>query len=107
MSKAKERPLVILGAGASIEYGIPATIKFTDIIEAAVMSDPWVQSQGGDAAYQTIKRRLKRYLHNPGIVLRTRADIHSAGSCRGSAALAAVHTPAPAERFLPVDRTAR
>ncbi|MDA9537280.1 hypothetical protein ACM41_13965 [Bradyrhizobium sp. CCBAU 21362] len=68
MSKAKERALVILGAGGSIEYGIPATIKFTDIIEAAVMSDPWVQSQGGGAAYQTIKRRLKRYLHNPGTV---------------------------------------
>ncbi|ACI94754.1 hypothetical protein OCAR_7656 [Afipia carboxidovorans OM5] len=68
MSKAKERALVILGAGASIEYGIPATIKFTDIIETAVMSDPWVQSQQGDVAYKTIKRRLKRYLYNPGIV---------------------------------------
>jgi NAD-dependent SIR2 family protein deacetylase len=30
MSKAKERALVILGAGASIEFGIPATVKFTD-----------------------------------------------------------------------------
>jgi hypothetical protein len=68
MTKPKERALIILGAGASIEYGVPATIKFTDIIEAAVMSDPWVQNQKGDVAYQTIKRRLRRYLHNPGIV---------------------------------------
>ena len=68
MAKAKQRALVILGAGASIEYGVPATIPFTDIIEAAVLSDRWVQSQQGDIAYKTIKRRLKRYLHNPGVV---------------------------------------
>ena len=68
MSKTRERALVVLGAGASIEYGIPATVDFTDIIEAAVISDPWVQSQNGDAAYKTIKRRLKRYLRDPGIV---------------------------------------
>ena len=52
MSKAKQRALVILGAGASVEYDIPATVKFTHIIEAAVMSDPWVRSQQGDAAYK-------------------------------------------------------
>jgi NAD-dependent SIR2 family protein deacetylase len=68
MAKAKERAVIILGAGASIEYGIPATIPFTDIIETAVLSDRWVQSQQGDLAYKTIKRRLKRYLRNPGMV---------------------------------------
>lgn len=75
MTKPKERALIILGAGASIEYGVPATVKFTDIIEAAVMSDPWVQNQQGDVAYQTIKRRLKRYLHNPGIVFTSSKSI--------------------------------
>lgn len=50
MAKAKERALLILGAGASIEYRIPASIPFTDIIETAVMSDRWVQSQQGDLA---------------------------------------------------------
>lgn len=68
MTKSKERALLILGAGGSIEYGVPATLKFTDIIETAITADPWVQAQQGDAAYRTIKRRLKRYLHNPGIV---------------------------------------
>ncbi|WP_119274883.1 hypothetical protein [Taklimakanibacter deserti] len=66
--KSKRRVLVILGAGASIEYGIPATQKFTDIIETAILGDRWVQNQKGDEAYRTIKRRLKRYLHDPGIV---------------------------------------
>lgn len=68
MAKTKDRAVIILGAGASIEYGIPTTVKFTDVIETAVMSDPWVQSQGGDAAYKIIKRRLEQYLRNPGIV---------------------------------------
>ena len=50
MAKTKERALVVMGAGASIEFGIPATIKFTDIVEAAVMSDPWIRSIACSAA---------------------------------------------------------
>ncbi len=68
MAIDKKRALVLLGAGASIEFGVPATLKFTEIIEAGVLGDAWVQDQQGDKAYRTIKRRLKRYLKNPGIV---------------------------------------
>jgi hypothetical protein len=50
MSKAKERALVILGAGAPIEFGIPATVKFTDIIEAAVMSGVFISPPFEDKA---------------------------------------------------------
>lgn len=63
-----KRALVLLGAGASIDFGVPSTVAFSGIIEEKVLDDAWVQSQGGDAAYRTIKRRLKRYLKDPGIV---------------------------------------
>jgi hypothetical protein len=63
-----KRSVILLGAGASVEFGVPSTPKFSDIIEKKVLNDAWVQSQGGDAAYRTIKRRLKHYLKDPGVV---------------------------------------
>jgi NAD-dependent SIR2 family protein deacetylase len=63
-----KRAVILLGAGASLEFGVPSTLEFSDIIEKKVLNDAWVQSQGGDVAYRTIKRRLKRYLKDPGVV---------------------------------------
>jgi hypothetical protein len=64
----KRRVLVLLGAGASVEYNAPTTDQLTDAIEREVMNDPWVKATGGDAAFTIIKSRLKAYLHDPGIV---------------------------------------
>lgn len=60
--------LVLLGAGASVEYKVPTTDQLTAAIEREVMGDPWLKTTGGDAAFAIIKGRLKAYLHRPGIV---------------------------------------
>ena len=63
-----KRAVILLGAGASIDFGVPPTLKFSDIIEEKVLNDPVLQSYGGDTAYRTIKSRLKCYLKSPGTV---------------------------------------
>ena len=64
----KKRALVLLGAGASVEYRAPTTDQLTSAIEQGVMSDPWMKTVGGDSAFEAIKTQLKAYLHRPGIV---------------------------------------
>jgi hypothetical protein len=68
MLPKRQRAIVILGAGASVEYGIPATIPHTDIIENAVCADAWMKRVGGDVAFRKIKNDLSGYLTNPGVV---------------------------------------
>ena len=63
-----KRALVLLGAGASIEYGTPSTFDLTDAIERIVGVDPIMVGEGGDVAFQTIKARLGAYLTDPGTV---------------------------------------
>lgn len=63
-----KRVVVIFGAGASVEYGVPTTVALSDLIEERVCADAWVRHQGGDRAYATIKGRLAGYLMRPGIV---------------------------------------
>ena len=46
MLPKRQRAIVILGAGASVEYGIPATIPLSDIIEAMVCADAWMKRVG-------------------------------------------------------------
>jgi hypothetical protein len=65
---SKRRALVLLGAGASIEYKAPTTDQLTDAIDSEVASDAFMQSAGADAALQVIRARLKAYLHRPGVV---------------------------------------
>jgi len=65
---ARKRAVVLLGAGASIEYGAPCTTKLTSNIEAAVVADPWMQHNGSDAAYGKIKTALQSYLTKPSDV---------------------------------------
>jgi hypothetical protein len=64
----KKRVPVLLGAGASVEYKAPTTDQLTSAIEREVIGDPWMKTAGGDAAFATIKTRLKAYLRRPGIV---------------------------------------
>lgn len=64
----KKRAVVLLGAGASVEYKAPSTTKLTDDIERSVMADAWMKRSGGDAAYAAIRDSLKAYLCKPGIV---------------------------------------
>lgn len=64
----RQRAVVILGAGASIEYGMPATIALSEIIENAICADPWMMRIGGDVAFRKIKAGLSGYLTNPGVV---------------------------------------
>lgn len=64
----KKRAIVLFGAGASVEYKVPSTTTLTEDIERSVMADGWMKHSGGDAAYATIRNKLKDYLCNPGVV---------------------------------------
>lgn len=64
----RQRAVVILGAGASIEYGMPATIALSEIIGNTICADPWMVRVGGDVAFRKIKDDLSGYLTNPGVV---------------------------------------
>lgn len=62
MSKhGKPRALVIVGAGASVEYGIPGTIGFGELIDEAIRNDAWCVKTGGADAYFDIKEQLLSY----------------------------------------------
>jgi hypothetical protein len=63
-----KRVVVLLGAGASVELGVPDTNGLTEIIAKRVTSDEWVRSQGGDVAFRNIGNTLSTYLTTPGIV---------------------------------------
>lgn len=60
-----KRVVVILGAGASVEFGAPATSKLTENIEQRICSDEWMRHQDGDAAFRKIKEMLSTHLTNP------------------------------------------
>lgn len=61
----RPRALVVVGAGASVEYGIPATAGFGDLIEAAVASDDYCRHTGGDAVYRDVRNALTQYYGKP------------------------------------------
>lgn len=59
------RAIVLIGAGASIEYKAPSTATLTTAIEQAILADSWMQASGGAAAYTEIKQGLNSYLKGP------------------------------------------
>ncbi|MEA9751488.1 SIR2 family protein [Xanthomonas campestris pv. raphani] len=61
MSRGKKRALIIVGAGASIEYGIPATVEFGKLIEDHLANDTYCRSTGGYDAYCEVKSKLESY----------------------------------------------
>ncbi|WP_080098398.1 SIR2 family protein [Xanthomonas oryzae] len=64
--KNKKRALVIVGAGASIEYGIPATAEFGSLIEDHLANDDYCRIKGGYDAYCEVKSKLESYYYpNP------------------------------------------
>lgn len=63
-----KRALVLFGAGASVEYKAPSTIGLTTTIEQAVAADRYLQTTGGDAAFQAIRAGLAGYLRKPGVI---------------------------------------
>lgn len=60
-----KKAMVLLGAGASRDYGAPLTGGLTNIIEREVKADAFVRSMGGDAAFDAIKSKLTSYLKEP------------------------------------------
>lgn len=62
----KRRALIVVGAGASVEYGIPATASFGAIIDAAVRADLFCQRSGGTEAYFDVQQKLATYYQSEG-----------------------------------------
>jgi len=57
---------LILGAGASIEFGSPSTEALTTLIEKRLEGDQWIQGNNVFATYQLIKGKLQEFLVKPG-----------------------------------------
>lgn len=57
----QQRALIVAGAGASVEYGIPATAPLGALIEAGIAKDRYCVSVGGVDAYHDIKSILTDY----------------------------------------------
>jgi len=60
-SLKKKRALIIVGAGASVDYGIPVTAKFGSLIEADLQANKYCVQTGGWDAYLQIKDQLEAY----------------------------------------------
>ena len=71
----KKKLVMITGAGASISFGCPSTLGFTNLIENALRSDS-ILSSSEISLYDTIVESLQSYLVNPGIL--TFEDIYQA-----------------------------
>jgi hypothetical protein len=65
---SRKRAVLVVGAGASIEYGAPSTHDLTAKIEQKVMTDDWMKYCGGDKAFQFVKGQLEGYLRQPSDV---------------------------------------
>lgn len=50
--KKSRRALVVTGAGASLDFGIPGTAELTGKIEAQVLADKFSRCCGADSAYK-------------------------------------------------------
>ena len=62
MTQRKKRALVLLGAGASIEFGAPCTAKLTQIIKNKVCANKILRCCGSDGIYMKISEVLSDYL---------------------------------------------
>lgn len=60
----RKRALVLVGAGASVEFGVPATVPFTHELEAMILADEYLQQTGGAKAYLEIRDALAGYFTN-------------------------------------------
>ncbi|WOB57032.1 MULTISPECIES: SIR2 family protein [Pseudomonas] len=60
-SLSAKRILVLVGAGASVDFGIPQTTGFTKQLEAHLQADAYCVRSGGWDAYQFVKAELVKY----------------------------------------------
>ena len=60
----KKRALILAGAGASLEFGVPSTTDLTKAIETRVRDDKRLQECGGGHAYLQISQALAGYLED-------------------------------------------
>lgn len=56
--------MIIFGAGASVEYGIPATIPLTKIITDKINSNSRFENQKVTEVYNYVKITLEQYYGN-------------------------------------------
>lgn len=57
----KKKALVIVGAGASIEFGVPGTVALGKHIENEILNNKFCQNTGGVDAYLEVKQKLINY----------------------------------------------
>lgn len=55
-------PLIILGAGVSLDFGASSTAALTRKLEGRILEDAWMVRCGGDRAWTEIRRILGDYL---------------------------------------------
>lgn len=58
----KKRAMVLVGAGASLDFGAPSVADLTESIRQKVAADAWMRKIGGDTAYRVIYETLSTYL---------------------------------------------
>ncbi|GAA2884607.1 hypothetical protein GGQ99_005093 [Aminobacter niigataensis] len=63
-----KRAVLVVGAGASVEYKAPSTATITAEIERQIRADSWMIASGGNKAFQLIKTELEAHLKAPGDV---------------------------------------
>lgn len=61
MTNPSKRILVLVGAGASVDFGIPQTKDFTAALERELQDDQYCLESGGWEAYQWVKNTLEKY----------------------------------------------
>ena len=77
-TQRKKRALVLLGAGASIEFGAPGTAKLTQIIKKKVCGDKYMRCCGSDHAYLGICKVLADYLQDSACAVNFEQVYHCA-----------------------------
>ena len=90
-----KRAIVLLGAGASVEYQAPSTPALTGAIERQVLADPVMKNSGGAAAFSEIKSRLAEYLQGP-------VNFEQIYHCAHELRFASPPTPGAADEFKPI-----
>ena len=60
--KKSRRALIVTGAGASLDFGVPGTGALTSQLATRVLNDKWSRRSGADRAYVEIRDKLAGYL---------------------------------------------
>lgn len=66
MNTTNQRALIIVGAGASVEYGIPITSEFTNDITDQINNNNYYKGQDITEVYNYVKDTLVSYYNNEG-----------------------------------------